>query len=309
MPERSIAKYCSSLCSGISCARLPRERQLVADHLGRMNGDRPGVDGPRQRLAVAIDDVAALGDRGGQPFLAPGMITEGGEIEDAKRDERDDARHTPACRTSAAGASRRAVCRRCPTSRSRSGRGATRAGAVRSSVGGDDPWVCPNACAGSGASGSTFASRTGFVIGFAAATACLSTDFLGDALAADAAAGFSGRDGPAWLRDWPAFRAGFAVEAGLAAVAGLSASFEHVAGAMRRSTSPGPRASRFSGLLDEAELAGSATGCGRAAIVASRLRRSPASAPAPAPTPARTGAWNSTLLLRLGQLGEFEAAA
>ena len=69
-----------------------RKRELVADHLGRMDGDRPGVDGGRERLAVAVEDVAAVGNEAGQPFLAAGMIAERGEVEDSKRDQRDRAR-------------------------------------------------------------------------------------------------------------------------------------------------------------------------------------------------------------------------
>src|SRR5437868_15486035 len=66
---------------------------------------------------------------------------------------------------------------------------------------------------GSGASGSTFASRTGFVTGLATATIGLSTEFF---------------DG-----DWAAARPGFPADvfgAGFAAVTGLSAGLGPVAG-------------------------------------------------------------------------------
>ena len=33
--------------------------------------DGPGIDRPRQRLAVAVDDVAALGDQAVTPSLRP----------------------------------------------------------------------------------------------------------------------------------------------------------------------------------------------------------------------------------------------
>ena len=71
--------------------KRPRERELVADHLCRVDRDRPRVDRPRERLAVAVDDVAAVRNERGQPFLAAGMVTEGREIEDAQRDDRDHA--------------------------------------------------------------------------------------------------------------------------------------------------------------------------------------------------------------------------
>src|SRR3954454_21353630 len=36
---------------------LAGERELVADNLGRMDGDRPGIDRPGEGLTVAVDDV------------------------------------------------------------------------------------------------------------------------------------------------------------------------------------------------------------------------------------------------------------
>ena len=142
----------------------PRQRELVADHLVRMDGDGPGVDRPRQRIAVAVDDVAALRDVGGQPLLAPGMVAEGGEIEDSQRDDGDDAgidqhaEHQPlvhdgeqlpalADQSEPLGPWRDESGRRC----------VHRSAAVSLEL--------PECFAGSGASGSTFAIRTGFVTG------------------------------------------------------------------------------------------------------------------------------------------------
>ena len=72
------------------------------------------------------------------------------------------------------------IWRRCPTRRSRSGRDATRAG-VGAFIGPSRNSLAvffELAFAGSGASGSTLAMRTGFVTGFAAASAFLSPAFL-----------------------------------------------------------------------------------------------------------------------------------
>ena len=49
-----------------------------------MDGDGPGVDRPRERLAVAIDDVAAIRDQAGQTFLAAGVIAERRKVENAR---------------------------------------------------------------------------------------------------------------------------------------------------------------------------------------------------------------------------------
>ena len=46
----------------------------------------------RQRLTVAVEHVAAIRDEGGEPFLPAGMVAEGGQIQDAERDQRDQAR-------------------------------------------------------------------------------------------------------------------------------------------------------------------------------------------------------------------------
>ena len=56
-----------------------------------MDRDGPGVDGARERLAVAVDDVAALGDQRRQSDLAPGVIAERRKPQDAERDQGDDA--------------------------------------------------------------------------------------------------------------------------------------------------------------------------------------------------------------------------
>ena len=45
---------------GHQLGEVARERELVADHLCRVNRDRPRIDRARERLAVAVDDVAAL---------------------------------------------------------------------------------------------------------------------------------------------------------------------------------------------------------------------------------------------------------
>ena len=42
-----------------------------------------------QRLPVAVDDVAALGDQGGHAKLAPGVIAECREVQDPRRDQPD----------------------------------------------------------------------------------------------------------------------------------------------------------------------------------------------------------------------------
>jgi hypothetical protein len=86
----------------------------------------------------------------------------------------------------------------------------------------------PDCLAGNGASGSAFASRTGFVTGFGAASTTLSTDFFGAGLAATEAVFTTGFFGA----DWAAARPGLSADldgAGFAAVTGLSVDFVPVA--------------------------------------------------------------------------------
>jgi hypothetical protein len=66
----------------------------------------------------------------------------------------------------------------------------------------------PGCFAGSGASGSVFASCTRFVIGLAAATIGLSTDFFGLAFDAEATVTFAGFTG----LDWAAARPGLSAD-------------------------------------------------------------------------------------------------
>src|SRR3954471_24144285 len=54
---------------GHELGEAARDRQLIADDLAGMNRNRPSVDRPGQRLAVAIDDIAALGDESGEAYL------------------------------------------------------------------------------------------------------------------------------------------------------------------------------------------------------------------------------------------------
>ena len=74
-------------------------------------------------------------------FLTPGMVAERREPQNPQRDERDDAgidqhaEHQPLMHDAR-------IWRRCPTSRSRSGRGATRAG-DGAFIGRRSPWNCP----------------------------------------------------------------------------------------------------------------------------------------------------------------------
>ena len=56
-----------------------------------MDRDGPGVDRAGERLAVAVDDIAPLGDQRGQADLAPGVIAERRQPQDSKRDQGDDA--------------------------------------------------------------------------------------------------------------------------------------------------------------------------------------------------------------------------
>ena len=77
---------------GHQLGELLRQRELVADDLRGLDADRPGVDRDRERLAVAVDDVAALGGEVERPALAPGMVAERREIDQPQDDQRDDRR-------------------------------------------------------------------------------------------------------------------------------------------------------------------------------------------------------------------------
>jgi hypothetical protein len=62
----------------------------VADDPARMDADRPGVDGPGERNAVAVDDVGArrnqgIGERGG-----PGSVGEGLKVGEPQHDQAGD---------------------------------------------------------------------------------------------------------------------------------------------------------------------------------------------------------------------------
>src|SRR5437868_4154284 len=145
-----------------------------------MNRDRPGVDRACQRIAVAIDDIASLRDVRGQLLLTPGMIAEGCEIEDTQGDNGDDAgidQHSEHQALVHNGEQLTALADQSEPLgpwRDESGRRCVHLSAVR-------PLEC---FAGSGASGSTFASCTGLVTARAATIAGLSTDFLAGAWAA-----------------------------------------------------------------------------------------------------------------------------
>src|SRR5215207_1563285 len=162
-----------------------RELQLVADDLARPESDGPGVDRPGKRLAVAIDDVPTLGDQGRNPSLGAGMIAECREIEDPDDDQRDDAgvdqkaEHQPLVHHG----------QNLPSLPDKSeplGPGCDESGGrcVHRAVPEFPVVFFELALAGSGASGSTLAVRTGFVTGPAASASFLSPAFL------SAAAGF-----------------------------------------------------------------------------------------------------------------------
>ena len=97
-----------------------------------MDRDGPGIDGPRQGLAVAVDDVAALRDQRGYPALATGVIAERREITGSAATI---SAITPAY-TSIPSISRWCITariwRRWPTRRSRSGRGRRERASARS---------------------------------------------------------------------------------------------------------------------------------------------------------------------------------
>src|SRR6185369_9759964 len=178
-----------------------------------MDGDGPGVDRARQGIAVAVDDIAALRDVGGQLLLATGMIPESGEVEDSKRDDGDDAgidQHAEHQTLVHDGEQLAALADQSEPLgpwRDESGRRCVHLSAAISLE-----W--PECFAASGASGSTFAIRTGLVTACAVTTGRLSTDFL-----AAACTGFG-----AGFLGWAAARPGFTTDltcAGLADVAGL----------------------------------------------------------------------------------------
>src|SRR6185369_6010981 len=169
---------------GHQLGELPRERELVPDHLGRVDRDGPGVDGAGERLAVAVDDVAALGDQSEQAFLPPGMVAECGEPEDPKGDERDDAgidqhaEHQPLVHDSEDLAALADQSEPLGPRRDESGRRGVHWPETLSFA------DFLTGLSGSGASGSVFARWTCFVIGLAAARPGLSTDFFGAGIAA-----------------------------------------------------------------------------------------------------------------------------
>ena len=51
--------------------------------------DGPGIDGPRQGLTVAVDNVAAFRNQRGDPDLAPGVVAERREEQDPRDDQGD----------------------------------------------------------------------------------------------------------------------------------------------------------------------------------------------------------------------------
>ena len=188
---------------------------MLADHLAGMKRDDPGIDRPRQRRAVAVDDVAALGNQRGQSDLAAGMIAERREPQDAQHDQRDEpaedqhSEHQPLVHD-------REHLPPLPDKSEPLGPGRDESGrrgvhcccGLSLDVLADRFW-------GSGASGSFVASRTGFVTGLAVATAGLSTDFFSAGFALDLAAAR------------PGLSADF-LSTGFAAVTGLSADFRSV---------------------------------------------------------------------------------
>src|SRR3954449_9411129 len=189
-----------------------------------MDGDRPGVDCPGQRVAVTVDDIPALRDERGQAFLASSMVAEHGQIKDPQRDQGYDAgihqhpEHQPLVHNGEHLAALADESEPLGPWRDESGRRCVHRSAAI-------PLEVPECLAGSGASGSTFAMRTGFVTALAETSAGLSTDLLGTGFGASAflTAGLSVL---LFSADWAAARPGLTgdlLDAGLAVVAGLSA--------------------------------------------------------------------------------------
>src|SRR4051794_40731752 len=181
-----------------------------------MNCNGPGINRPRQWIAISINDVAALRDQRSEPLLAAGMVAERGKVENSKRDDRDDpginehAEHQPLVHDREQLAALADESEPLGPWRDESGRRCVHLSAVSS-------LELPECLAGSGASGSSFASLTVFVTGLTNATAGLSTDFL-VATETALATGFL-------TEGWAAARPGFSADsffAGFAAAAGLS---------------------------------------------------------------------------------------
>src|SRR5438876_1361548 len=188
------------------------ERELVADDLRRLQRDGPGVDRPRERFAAAVDDITAIGDQRRQSFPAARVVAERSEPENPEGDRPDQAQidqhaeHQPLVHDRENLAALADESEPLGPGRDESGRRSVHRPGCRSLE------ILGACLSGSGASGSTFASRTGFVTGLAAAMAGLSTDFFG--------------------RGWAAARPGFPADvfgAGFAAVTGLSADFRPAA--------------------------------------------------------------------------------
>src|SRR6185312_911631 len=137
-----------------------------------------------ERHTFAVDDIAALRDKGGQDFLGPGMVAERRQPQDSKSDQRDDsgidqhAEHQPLVHDGENLPALADQSEPLGPGRDESGRRGVHWPETESFAG-------FLAClSGSGASGSVFAMRTGFVIGLAAARPGLSTDFFGADIAA-----------------------------------------------------------------------------------------------------------------------------
>jgi hypothetical protein len=160
------------------------ERELVADDLGRVDGDGPGVDCPGKGLAVAVDDVAPLRDQRQQSLFPPGMVAERGKPKDPQGDERDDAginqhaEHQPLVHDGEDLAALADQSEPLGPWRDESGRRGVHWPETLSFA------DFLTGLSGSGASGSVFARWTCFVIGLAAARPGLSTDFFGAGIAA-----------------------------------------------------------------------------------------------------------------------------
>ena len=78
----------------VALRHQPRQRsrqlQLAADDLLRMQRDGPGVDGPRQRMAFTVDNVASGRDQDRHAELAAGMVAERRQPQDAQDNESND---------------------------------------------------------------------------------------------------------------------------------------------------------------------------------------------------------------------------